>query len=300
MKDYYAALGLSRSATEREIKQAFRRLARKYHPDVNPDDRRAESQFKVIREAYEVLSDPLRRRDYDSGGLRRAASQARTSYDDYARRRASTRTRPRPASNGAASSSDGFSDFVRNIFRGESSGSRSARGVRGVDRDIPVQVTLEEAFTGTWRRVESPVAPGKQIEVRIPAGVQDGQRVRVAGAGSPGALGGPRGDLYLTVRLRPHEQFERRGNNLQLQVLIPLGVAFLGGEIAVPTLRGKTIQLRIPAETQNGTVFRLRGQGMPDVQGGATGDLLAEVKVLLPTNLSPRQQALIAELFGSS
>lgn len=299
MKDHYATLGVSRGASEKDIKQAFRRLARKYHPDVNPGDKKAESQFKAVREAYEVLADPLRRREYDTGGTRRAAGVSRSAYDDAIRRRASTRARARSAPH-SPSGSDGFSDFVKNIFRGgDGATNKAARGVRGEDREEPVEVTLEEAFAGAWRRVDSPSNPGKQIEVKIPAGVQDGQRVRVAGAGWPGALSGPRGDLYLRVRIRPHQIFERAGKDLQVKVAVPLRVALLGGEVAVMTLKGK-VQLRIPAETQNGTVFRLRGQGLPDAQHGPAGDLLAEVKVELPTNLTPRQKALIEELCSST
>ena len=298
-QDYYQILGIGRGAAQKEVKQAYRKLARKYHPDVNPGDGSAEARFKRINEAYEVLSDPEKRKKYDRFGeqWQHADEFARTGWQagpsgDFGRR-------------GAA----GF-DFGRftsapgdigSIFDGlfqSFGGARARRPRRGRDVEHPVEVSLEEAYRGTTRTLEMGGEAGRRrLEVKIPQGVANGSRVRIAGEGEAGASGGARGDLYLVISLRPHKLFERKNGDLHVEVPVPLTVAVLGGEVEVPTLKGK-VALKVPAETQNGRVFRLAGQGMPRLGDLAKGDLFARVRVILPARLSPRERELFQELKG--
>ena len=315
-KDYYSILGVKRDASEPEIKRAYRRLARKYHPDVNPDDRSAEAKFKEINEAYEVLSDKEKRQKYNQFGdqwqYAKAGAQ-QTPFWDFRQ--------------GGAQSfhfEEGdldslFGDLLQGFRAGTS--SRRVRPRRGRDMDYPVEVTLEEAYRGTNRilglQTEEPcpscggtgriqnvlcsacrgsgaVARLKRLEVKIPPGVKDGSRVRIAGKGEPSYAGGKSGDLYLVTSVKPHRLFERKDDNLHVEVAIPLTVAVLGGEVQVPTPKGK-LALKIPPETQNGRAFRLAGQGMPHLGNSSHGDLLARVKVILPTKLSAEEKKLFEQ-----
>ena len=319
-KDYYNILGVNRNASEREIKQAYRRLARKYHPDVNPGDKSAEARFKQINEAYEVLSDKEKRQKYDQFGDQwqyadqfAQAGRQQTPFRDFSQA-GGKRFHFEEANLGSL-----FGDLFQGFRTGTS--SRRVRPRRGRDIDYPVEVTLEEAFHGTNRilslETEEPcsgcgstgkvqnipcsacrgsgmVSRIKRLEVKIPPGVKNGSRVRMAGKGGEG-YGGARGDLYLVISVKPHRSFERRGDNLYVEVTVPLTVAALGGEVQVPILKGR-IALKIPPETQNGRTFRLAKQGMPHLGNSSRGDLLAKVKVVLPTNLSPQEKELFKQL----
>ena len=317
-KDYYATLGVNKGSTEKEIKQAFRKLARKHHPDVNPGDKAAESRFKEINEAYEVLGDPAKRKKYDELGANwRAYEQAEAQGG------------PKPFTGGPWNANPGgqgggfrtmtqeemeemfgdqnpFSDFFTTFFGGgggfgqrESSSRGSATGSRGrvrqrQGRDVEheIELSLEDAYNGTTRRLSlKHDGHARTVDVRIPAGVGDGSRVRISGEGEQGAGGAPAGDLYLRVRLASHPLFERKGRDLYVKVPLPVTTAVLGGEVEVPTIAGKTVRLKIPALTQNGQMFRLKGYGMPAVgKPEDKGDAYARVEIQLPTELSPEER----------
>jgi DnaJ-class molecular chaperone len=333
-KDYYKILGVERNADAKAIKQAYRRLARKLHPDLNPGSKGAADRFKEVNEAHEVLSDPEKRRRYDTLG------------PDWQRYAADG---PGPGGPGGGyrvhvdpSDLGEFSDFFRTIFGdlgararrspggrdagdvlGEVLGGRGRRGARrGDDLQTPVEISLEEAAQGTRRTIEfereevcatcggsgqqgtgpcptcggaGQVRRAQRVEVGIPAGVRDGARVRAAGEGGPGTGGGPQGDLYLQVGGRPHPTFERREDDLYVDLPLAVWEAALGAEVEVPTLRGK-VTMKIPAETPTGRTFRLPGYGVPHLRGGGQGDQLVRAKVVVPTGLSPRERELFEEL----
>lgn len=311
-RDFYEALGVPRTASDKEIRAAYRKLARKHHPDVNPNDKSAEARFKEVNQAYEVLSDPDKRRKYDKYGDRwEMADQI-----EEAQRRGGGAGGFRAAPGGEA-----FSDFgsiFDTFFRRERSGPRATAGNRrGQDIETPVEVSLEEAFHGTSRTVnlqsQEPCATcggmgelagaichacegmgvtvkPRRLEVRIPAGVKTGSRVRIAGEGRPGAGKGSAGDLYLVVTVMQHPRFERKGDDLHAEVDVPLLDAVLGGEVTVPTIDGR-VALRIPELTQNGRQFRLGGKGMPVLgSAGQRGDLFVRVKVQLPAHLTEEER----------
>ncbi len=304
-KDYYKILGVDRSADDKTIKQAYRRLARKHHPDVSKAKGTAE-RFKEISEAYEVLSDPEKRKRYDSLG---------PDWQRYAQTRAPAEGGSGPfegfrvhfgGGGGDLGDLGGFSDFFKTIFgdlgvRGgdvfadlgeEAGGRRGFRRGRGEDAQAGVEVSLEEAYRGS-RKIFT--VDGRRLEVKIPAGVETGSRVRVTGA-APSTLGGAsRGDLYLTVTVRPHPHFERKGDDLYLELPLTVSEAALGTEVRVPTLKG-AISMKIPPETSGGKTFRLPGYGMPHLKGGGAGDQYVKIKVVVPTGLSPREKELYEEL----
>jgi molecular chaperone DnaJ len=345
--DYYQVLGVEKNASPEEIKRAYRRMAIKYHPDKNPGNKEAEAKFKECAEAYEVLSDPQKRKQYDQyghEGLRGA------SMHDFSRMNVED-----------IFSMFGFDDFFGSVFGGGGRrAGRRAGPVRGYDLETSVELTLDEVAHGTEKTIEftrqdrcptcngTGAAPGTQptrcplcggsgqvakgggffqmvstcpqcrgtgqvvktpcpscggtgqvpkkrtVTIKIPRGVHEGQGIRVAGEGEPGRDGGPNGDLYCYVRIRPHEFLERDGNDLIAVVPISFTQAALGASIDVPTLDG-TRQLRIPPGTQYGSVFRIRGQGLPDVRTGRTGDEMVQVTVEVPTNLNARQEELLRE-----
>ena len=316
-KDYYATLGVARTATDKEIKQAYRKLARKLHPDVNPGDRAAEAKFKAINEAHEVLGDPEKRRKYDELGANwrqyeQAGQQGRGGpFGDGAWTvnmgggEGGTRTMSEEEMRRLFGDQNPFSDFFQTFFGGEPrepSGrtgrpgrSRARRG-RDVEQDL--ELNLEEAFHGVTRRFAvKQDGHTRSVDVRIPAGVDDGSRVRVAGEGEHGAVGGAAGDLFLRVRLAPHSRFERRGRDLYVRVAVPVTTAVLGGEAEVPSIDGKHLRLKVPQATQNGQVLRLKGHGMPSVgRDGDRGDLYATIEVRLPRVLTPEQARLYEAL----
>jgi DnaJ-class molecular chaperone len=285
-KDYYKILGVDRKASERDIKQAFRRLARQYHPDVNPGDKSAEEKFKQINEAYEVLSDKENRQKYDKYGDKWQYAE----QFEQAQRQQRQQAPGWDFNQGGQRVYYGEGDFgslFDDLLRGFGTGRGQAQPRRAQSQEHPVEVTLEEAYRGTTRTLS--FADGKRLEVKVPAGVRTGSRVRLAGKGAQG------GDLYLIVTVKPHPTFERRGDDLYVGVSVPLKVAMLGGEVQVPTLKGK-VALKIPAETQNGRTFRLAGQGMPHLGNKSSGDLLAKVRVVLPDKLSAEEKELFKKL----
>jgi DnaJ-class molecular chaperone len=310
-KDYYATLGVTKSASEKEIKQAFRKLARKFHPDVNPGDKTAEAKFKDINEAYEVLGDPAKRKKYDELGANwRMYEQAqqqgaanpfggfnvpfggggpgqgggfRTMTEDEMREMFGTE--------------DPFSDFFKTFFGGGGAAEprgrtgRAPRTQKGRDIEHEVELTLEEAYHGAMRRISIKLGGhARSVDVRIPPGVKDGSRVRAAGEGEAGANGGASGDLFLRVHIRPHPVFERKGDDLHTKVQVPVTTAVLGGEAQVPTITG-SVRLKVPETTQPGQVFRLKGHGMPAVgKSDVRGDLYATIDVQLPRSLTKEQR----------
>jgi DnaJ-class molecular chaperone len=290
MKNYYDVLGVPRSAVEKDIRQAYRKLARQYHPDVNPGDKSTEEKFKEINEAYEVLSDPEKRRKYDKYG----ENWAHADQIEEAQARAA-RTGSR---GGAFHWSPGGA--TEPFFESEVGGRggtifdtlfanlrQDLRQPSGLEH--PVEVTLEEAFNGTTRMLNLP--GGRRLEVKIPAGVDSGSRIHIS------ANDGSLGDMYLVVSVQSHERFQRQGRDLDCEVEVPLEDAVLGGEVAVTTLRGRRVALTIPPETQNGQRFRLSGQGMPDLTNpNVRGDLYATIKVKLPTGLSSQERDLFRRL----
>ncbi len=323
-KDYYNILGINRTATDKDIKQAYRRLARQYHPDVNPGNKSAEERFKGINEAYEVLSDPETRKKYDQYGDR---WQDAERFSEAARQQGGAwRFTQQPGSEQDFSfEQDDLESLFGDILGGRTGGfgQRSPRATVGRDLEYPLEVTLEEAYNGTMRqislRTEVPcsacrgvgriqglpcsacrgagVVPQiKHLEVKIPAGVASGSRVRIAGKGELAPGGGTPGDLYLVISVRPHNVFERKGDDLYVNLSVPLTTAMLGGEVSVPTLKGTKLALRIPPETQNERVFRLTGQGIPHLGDTSRGDLLVTIKVILPARLSPEEKALFGKL----
>ena len=319
-RDYYQILGVSRNASGKEIKQAYRRLARKYHPDINPNDKSAEAKFKEINVAYEVLSNPEKRKKYDQFGDQWEYA------DQFAKSGGQERVRwdfGRSGTSFEYGDLSGFGDIFSKLFGDSGVGSGIKRGPRrGQDIESPIEVTLEEAYHGSTRlmqlqtkepctacgstgRVGNRIctmcngAGGKavlrRLEVKIPTGVRDGSRIRIAGEGGPGLAGGSKGDLYLVVKVLPHKLFERKGDDLYTEVSIPLATAILGGEVRLPTLNG-SISLKIPPETQNGKIFRLAGKGMPQLGNNKYGNMFAKVKVVLPTNLTEEERKLFDKL----
>ena len=316
-RDYYATLGVSKTATDAEIKKAFRKLARKYHPDLNPGDKTAEAKFKEVNEANEVLGDAEKRRKYDELGANwRAYEQAPppgygpgggSGGPGAGGFRTMTPEEMQDMFGGGAGhgGEDPFSDFFHTFFGGSGFGQgapsgrrgRQARPRRGRDLEQPVDLTLEEAFNGTSRRMS--IQRGdrtRSIEVKIPAGIKDGARVRAAGGGEA-SPGGDSGDLFLVIHILPHAQFERRGQDLQVKVPVPISTAVLGGEVSVPALSGSTVRIKVPELTANGRTFRLRGHGMPAVgKPEERGDLHAIVEIQIPSRLSPEERKLYEEL----
>lgn len=303
-KDYYATLGVPKTASDADIKKAYRKLARENHPDLNAGNKTAEARFKEINEANEVLSNPETRKKYDELGANwRAYEQAERSgagggsrSGPFAQRTGGYRTVTPEEMHEMFGDDDPFSDFFHRFFSGAStgdaSGSRRGRPApprRGADFESEVDLTLEEAFQGATRRLrlEAPGTTARTVEVRIPAGVPDGARVRVAGEGEAAPKGGSSGDLFLRVRIQPHPRFAREGADLRTHVAVPVTVAVLGGEVPVTTLSGSTLRLKIPALTPSGRRLRLRGQGMPTVGGkDARGDLYATIDIAMPATLS--------------
>ena len=303
-KDYYQILGVDKRASQKEIKKAYRRLARQYHPDVNPGDKAAEARFKEINEAHEVLGDPEKRKKYEELGANWQQWQ-RTGGDprgfDWSRWYAGGqpgggRVRVEYGDLGDLfGQGGGFSDFFRSVFGGMGGPAyaQQRKGRRGQDFEHTVEVTLEEAHSGTKRVLQ---LDSQRIEVKIPPGVETGSRIRIAGKGGGGIGGAPSGDLYLRTIVRSHGTFERKENDLYTKVPVDLYTAVLGGEVAVQTLKSQ-VMLTIPPETQSGDRFRLRGLGMPHLKNPESkGDLYAEARIVLPQGLDQTEKELFTQL----
>ena len=291
-KDYYAVLGVPKTASEADIKKAYRKLARQHHPDLNPGNKGAETRFKEINEANEVLGDPKTRRKYDELGSNwRQHEQAPPPRPGGQQGRTRTMT-PEEMQDMFGGSEGGFSDFFTTFFGGggqRPGQPRATRSPRGRDVEQPLNLTLDEAFTGTSRQLDvQRNGRSQHVEVRIPAGVREGSRVKVRGEGEPGGKGQSDGDLFLVVRLAPHPRFERRGQDLHTRVAVPVPTAVLGGDVAITSLSGSSLRLRIPELTPSGRVFRLKGHGMPDPRAPESrGDLFVTLDLQIPTTLSP-------------
>ncbi len=288
-QDYYKTLGVDRGASDAEIKKAYRKLARQYHPDINPGNKVAEAKFKEINEAYEVLSDKEKREKYDRFGRdwQRYQQGGGADWGGYG---------GSPFGGGGD-----FSDLFETLFGGARPGGRGGPGMRmdGQTVEHEAEITLDEAFTGTQRALQfsNPNGQPRTITVKVPPGVDTGSRVRVAGEGGPGLGGGRRGDLILIVKVLPNDRFQRRGDDLETTVQVDLYTMLLGGTARVPVMGGKTISLNVPAGTPNGKKFRISGQGMPRLRAPETrGDLYVRLEALLPVRLSDRERQLVEEL----
>ena len=290
--DYYAVLGLKKDATEAEIKKAYRKLARKYHPDLNPNDVAAERKFKQINEANEVLSNPEKRKKYDQYGKDwehaeafEKARRARSTAGDFG---GYTYTR--------GSSAD-FSDFFESMFGSDFGARTRARQFRGQDYNAELQLNLMAAYT---THKQTLTLNGKKIRITIPAGVEDGQTIKIAGYGGAGMNGGPKGDLYITFSIINNTSFKREKANLYKTIEIPLTIAVLGGEITIDTLTGK-VKLKVKPGTQNGSKVKLKGKGFPRYKKeGQFGDLIITFKVKIPTKLTAEQKRLFETLQQSN
>ncbi|MEP6465216.1 MAG: J domain-containing protein [Parafilimonas sp.] len=291
--DYYKTLGIEKSATEEEIKKAYRKLARKFHPDLNPNDKEANKKFQQINEANEVLSDPEKRKKYDAYGenwehaeqyeqaRQQQRSQSSQGWQDY-------------TYSGAQDEGD-FSDFFESLFGRKSSrgGRNSHAKFRGSDYNASLNLSLRDAFT---THKQTLTINGKQVRITIPAGVANGQIIKLKGYGSDGVNGGPKGDLFITFVIEDDMHFKRVNNDLYTTAEIDLYTAVLGGDFMLETLSGK-IKLKVNAEMQNGSVVRLKGKGFPVYkQEGSFGDLFLTWQIKMPTNLTEKQKELFREL----
>ena len=316
-KNYYQTLGVSKEAEQADIKKAYRRLARKYHPDMNEGDKAAEEKFKEVNEAYEVLSDPEKRRLYDQFGSqwkqweRSGRSPEDFDWNQWGGGRAQPGGQRRvyrgdfqDLFGGGGAGGGVFSEFFQQLFgggMGAPSAGRTSDPFAGFGgrvqqsprsravRDQPVEISLREAYHGAKRLLQT---DGRRLEITIPPGSDDGTRVRIPGAGA-----GRQGDLYLKVKLAADARFERKGDDLYTQVKVDLYTLLLGGELRVNTLEGRAVMLNIPPETENGQRFRLQGRGMPHLKNPQQhGDLYVEVQAKLPQDLSEKEQDLIKQL----
>lgn len=299
-RDYYEVLGVPRTATDRDIKQQYRKLARKFHPDVNPGDKSAEERFKEINEAYAVLSDPEKRKQYDQLGENwKAGSEftpppgwegGRVEYTDIG------------DVFGAGEGPGGFSDFFESLFGRRGAGRAGARSRRGADVEAEITLSLEEAHRGAARAITFDAgesARPRSLEVTIPPTVREGSIIRLAGQGEPGRDGAAAGDLLLRVRIQPHRLFRLAGDD-DLEIELPAAPweAALGGKVTVPTLDG-SVEMTIPPGTQGGQRLRLRGQGL-NRRGGGRGDLYVRLKIVIPTRLTARERGLFEQLAAES
>lgn len=291
--DYYSVLGLDKSASAADIKKAYRKLARKYHPDLNPNNKEAELKFKQLNEAHEVLSDPDKRKKYDQYGkdwehaeeFEKAKARQGTSY--------SQRSGPFTYS-GEGTGAEDFSDFFEAMFGGGGFGRRTGRTqFRGQDLNADLELHLRDVYSTHKRTLN---INGKNIRITVPAGIEDGQTIRIKGHGGPGVNNGPAGDLYITFRIVNTTPFKRDGADLYKTVEISLTKAVLGGEITTETFDGK-VKLKVKPGTQNGSKAKLKGKGFPRYKKeGQTGDLYITYKVRLPKSLTSEQERLFRDL----
>lgn len=290
-KDYYAVLGVSKTALDKEITKTYRKLARKYHPDTNPNNDAAENKFKEISAAYDVLGDEKRRKEYDE--VRRAGPSAFGMHGGAGGQTGFNGGQPFDAGGNGD-----ISDLISQMFGGR--GGRSRNGSdprRGVDLEASLDLSFTDAVNGmttSLRLSTDDEKTPREVNVRIPVGVDNGQRIRIKGRGEPGRSGGPAGDLLITCNVAPHNLFGREGKNLTLQIPITFTEAALGSNIEVPTLDGATVTLRLKPGTQSGSRHRVKGKGIDS--GVSAGDLIVTVEVVVPKNLTGKQQKLIEQL----
>jgi curved DNA-binding protein len=291
--DYYNILGINKTATPTDIKNAYRKLARKYHPDLNPNDKDAKKNFQQINEANEVLSDPEKRKKYDQYGkdwqhaeeFEKAKQYQGQSSDSHGARFSET------------SFGGGFSDFFESMFGGAATTGRSRQvKYRGEDYNAELHLHLIDAYK---THKQTLTVNGKNIRITIPAGIENGQTIKISGHGGQGINGGPNGDLYITFAIANHPKIKRLGNNLYTMVDLDLYTAVLGGDITINTLNGK-VKLKVKPETQNGSKIKLKGKGFPVYKNeGHFGDLYVTYAIKIPTNLTDKQKALFTELSKS-
>ena len=289
--DYYKVLGVDKKATVEEIKNTYRKLARKHHPDLNPNDKEAHKRFQQINEANEVLSDTEKRKKYDQYG------KDWKHADEFEKQRKSQRQYSNQG--GGQSFSGGFeegdfSDFFSSMFGGQQGGGRSRQTkYKGQDYNAELQVNLTDAYQTHQQTI---TVNNKNVRITIPAGIENGQQIRLKGYGSPGANGGPNGDLYITFAITNNTTFNRIGNDLYKTIEIDLYTAVLGGEITAETLSGK-VKLKVNPETQNATKIRLKGKGFPVYKkDGEFGDLFITFLIKIPTNITEKEKELFKEL----
>lgn len=306
-KDYYSILGISKNASQEEIKKAYRKLAMKYHPDHNPGDKEAESRFKDISEAYAVLSDPEKRRQYDTFGSE--SFQHRYSQEDIFRdfdfssifREFGFGTGGR----GESIFTQFFGGAGADYFRGRGPTRRQGPraysspggGVKGKDLIYELSITLEEAASGAEKSISYHSNGGQEsVQVKVPPGVATGKKLRLSGKGEPGAIGGPPGDLFIQIRVLDHPVFRRNGDDLYMTKEIDYSEAVLGTEIEVPTIYGSTLRMKVPPGTQSNAKLRLRGYGMPRMNGGGRGDAYVQIAVKIPKKLNKKQKEAVKRL----
>lgn len=307
--DYYKLLGVEKSASPEEIKKAYRKLALKHHPDRNKGNKEAEEQFKKISEAYAVLSDKEKRHQYDTVGS--AGFQQRYSQEDIFRNAdlgdilrefginfGGGRTTFRSAGGGGG--------FFDEMFRQQEAGGRTGHGfqdfrqqqqIKGNDLSLELPITLQEVLSGAEKTISlGRGSAAEKVSVKIPAGIETGKKLRVSGKGSPSPMGGPPGDLYLLIRVEPHQTFTREGSHLTMDLQIPYSSAVLGADVEVPTLEGKQLKVKVPPGCQPQAKLRLRKHGLPEGQGKTRGDLLVKILVAVPKTVSDEQRELVNKL----
>jgi len=291
--DYYKILGIDKTATPKDVKSAYRKLARKYHPDLNPNNKDANKNFQEINEANEVLSDPEKRKKYDQYGKDWQHADEFEKQKQYQQQSTNSR-----GSGFSAGQSGDFSDFFESMFGGAGGGSRGRQAkYRGEDFNAELHLDLIDA---SKTQKQTLTVNGAKIRITIPAGIENGQTIKITGHGGPGINGGPNGDLYITFSIANHPKIKRSGDNLYTSVDLDLYTAVLGGEITIDTLTGQ-VKLKVAPETQNGSKIKLKGKGFPVYKKeGQFGDLYVTYNVKVPTNLTDKQKALFTELSKNS
>jgi len=291
--DYYKILGIDKTATPKDIKNAYRKLARKYHPDLNPNDRDAKKNFQQINEANEVLSDPDKRKKYDQYGKDWQHAEEFEKAKQYQEQSSNYRG---PGYSGEQTEGD-FSSFFESMFGGSAGAARRMKvKYRGEDYNAELHLDLIDAYK---THKQTLTVNGKSIRITIPAGIENGQTIKISGHGGPGINGGPNGDLYISFSIANHPNIKRLGNNLYSTVDLDLYTAVLGGEITMDTLNGK-VKLKVMPETQNGSKIKLKGKGFPVYKNeGQFGDLYVTYTIKIPTNLTDKQKVLFTELSKS-